>query len=130
MLCLIVFFLELSNEELILPVHMFGFFLPWTFKSIINTTYIYRYNRISGGGREEGESWIAPYTYRSHKLDATVNYCFLVLYFYRGLFSSGAKSCGPKKKKKKKTGAKITISICRKDKKPKREVGVVDSWKI
>ena len=60
-------------------------------------------------------------------LNATVIDCLLLLYYYRGLFSSGAKSCGPKKKK---SGAKITIIICLKDKKTKRGVGVVDSWKI
>ena len=32
--------------------------------------------------------------------------------------------------KKKKSGVKITFSICLKDKRPKRGVGVVDSWKI
>ena len=53
-------------------------------------------------------------------LDATAIDCLLLLYYYRGLFSSGAKSCGPKKKK---SGAKITIIICLKDKGPKMGLG-------
>ena len=52
-------------------------------------------------------------------LDATAIDCLLLLYYYRGLFSSGAKSCGPKKK----SGAKITIIICLKDKGPKMGLG-------
>ena len=52
------------------------------------------------------------------------------------LFSPGAKGCGPKKKKKK-IGAKITVSICFKDKRPKRglggcgqfeDIGVYNKW--
>ena len=73
---------------------------------------------------------MTPNTYGSHKLDAIENDCLLLLYYYRGLFNSGAKSCGPKRKKKKKSIAKITFSICLKDKRLKRGVGVVDSWKI
>ena len=43
-----------------------------------------------------------------------------------GLFSPGAKGCGPKKKK---IGAKITVSICFKDKKPKRGLGGCGQFK-
>ena len=51
----------------------------------------------------------------------------IVYYFYtiiEGPFNFGGKSCRRNKKKKKKIyGAKITVSICLQDKRPKRGLG-------
>ena len=57
----------------------------------------------------------------------------IVYYFYTiigGYSTLVQKVVAQKEKKKKKSRAKITFSICLKDKRLKRGVGVVDSWKV